>query len=116
MRSTSVQSEPARGRTVTDRLLPTRVVAVVPAVGFVLTRLRRVGVAFALAGQLTPELVKVGVPGAVLQIASDLGLLGLCSAAPHSVDPLAQVNRVRSVAPTDQSSVFVAQGYPDSST
>ena len=79
----------------------------------VVVAVRRSAATLVSAGQLTLELVQVGVPGAVLQVACDLRLLGLCTAAPHSVDPLAQVNRVRSVAPTDQSSVIVVLGYPE---
>src|SRR3954454_8796966 len=83
------------------------------AVVAVVVTVRRCVPALFSAGQLTLELVQVGVPGAVLQVACDLRLLGLCTAAPHSVDPLAQVNRVRCVAPTDQSSVIVFVGYPE---
>src|SRR5689334_23541130 len=83
------------------------------AVVAVVVTVRRYAPALFSAGQLTLELLQVGVPGAVLQVACDLRLLGLCTAAPHSVDPLAQVNRVRCVAPTDQSSVIVVQGYPE---
>src|SRR3954471_18255333 len=83
------------------------------AVVAVVVTVRRCVPALFSAGQLTLELVQVGVPGAVLQVACDLRLLGLCTAAPHSVDPLAQVNRVRCVAPTDQSSVIVVLDYPE---
>ena len=48
-----------------------------------------------VAMQLTLQFAEVRVEIAVLQLASDLGLLRLCPAAPHRVDPLARLGRDR---------------------
>src|SRR3546814_14564581 len=62
-----------------------------PVVGIVLTaRVRRVLVATGSTMQFLGERPEVRLVSAVLQVACDLGLLGLGSAASHRIDPFAR--------------------------
>ena len=55
-----------------------------------------------LAMQLSRQRTEVRLVRAVLQVAGDLRLLSLCSAAPHRVDPLAHSAGVTTVPPDVQ--------------